>query len=557
MLVRWFSGAQRLTFLHTPDSEFYFSLGAFGSAVTDRAPDDYYYWTKLGVVLPLRAFASFLPPLVALEVVQTLLAVIVAGSAYAVARTSWSRPGACLAAAFASLNTVVLCFIGDPYASGAALAALSALLVTAMRWCAGDRPFRRRPAVLMGLLCAWLVMINPYALIVGAAGCAGVLLGNAGVVRQAGRRVLAGSAVSMLAAFAGGFLAFLALGRWAFPGLNWFTSLYAFVGSANLSAWAESDWRWAASDTTLLVPISVAVVALIAVRLTPHERSARTAAGLSVMTLVVTLAYKVVSQSNVLEVTVYNSMLWPAALLALILVAAATAEPRYGWMAGALAAAAPVAWVVAGHWSREVVPAIALAAAVGAVLAAAGLLRWARGGRVLVPRTPVLSAGLLLLTGLGCLFQVLQNGVPLYPTSTLSRVSYKWAFIPGYAAAYLDQDVRVQQWLLAHTDPHEQLLVWNEPLIRSAASMQLWGSNSAGPGMGEPLGDEGMQTIRELGADAVVTYAADPTAVERVRAELEATWEVADPVCRTFTSEAAVPSMDVCILRLGEARAQR
>jgi hypothetical protein len=553
-LVRWLSGAQHLTFLHTPDSEFYFSLGSFGSAVTDRAPDDYYYWTKLGVVLPLRALASFLPPLVALDVLHTILTVIVAGSAYAVARTGWSRPGASLAAAFATLNTVVVGFIGDPYAAGTAIAGLSALLATAVWWLRGDRPCRWPLAALMGLLGAWLVMVNPYSLVVGAAGFAGVLVAGAGTARRSGVRVVGGSLVALVGAFTGAFLAFLALGRWAFPGLSWFSSLGQFLFNADLSSWAEPDWRWAATEISLLVPISAGVVSLIALRMGPAGRSARTAAGLATVTPVAALMYKLVSDSNILEVSVYNSMLWPAALLAVVLVASTTAEPRLGRVAGILLAAAPLAWILAGHWSREVSTPTALAAATCVTLAAGALLAWARTGRVLITTWPVLSAGVAVLVVLGSLFQVLQNGLPQHPTGTLSRVSYSWAFRPGAAGAYLDQDARVQAWLIDQTDPHAQLLVWNEPETRSAASMQLWGSNSAGPGFGEPLGTEGIGRVRDLGADAVVTYATRPTSVDRVRSELDRHWQVADPVCRTFTSGAAVRSLTVCILRLGDAR---
>jgi len=44
--------AQQWSGLDTPDSSFYFSLANFGSQITDRAPIDSYYWTRLGVIAP-------------------------------------------------------------------------------------------------------------------------------------------------------------------------------------------------------------------------------------------------------------------------------------------------------------------------------------------------------------------------------------------------------------------------------------------------------------------------------------------------------------------------
>jgi hypothetical protein len=552
-LVRWLSGAQRFTTLHTPDSEFYYSLGVFGSAITDRAPTDYYYWTKLGIILPVRALSELLPPLVALSAFHFLLTALVGGSAYLVARLRWSRLGSCLAAAFAALNTVVLVFVGDPYASGAAIAGLSVLFATATLWTQGRSPFGLWPPVVMGLAGVWLLMINPYALIVGAAGCAGVVLAGLREARAAG----AGALVRALAAGAGGFAvglaAFLALGWWVFPGLNWFRSLAEFVFTADLSAWTDPTWRWLATETSLLVPLAGAIVSLLALVLDPRSRATRTAAGLSCVTIVVAVAYKLLSDSNVLEVSVYSSMLWPSTLLALALVASGTSEPARGLSPLAVAVIAP-AWVVAGHWSTTISTPGAVALTSIALICAGGLLAWARGGRVMLSSAwPIAAVGVVLLTVLGSVFQILQNGRPEFPEGTHRRVPYSAAFLPNRAGDVLVQDTAIQSWLISSTGETEQLLVWNEPETRSAASMQLWGSNSVGPGFGEPLGPDEMKRITEVRPDAIVIYALDASTVAGIRETLSAEWAVAPPVCRAFHSTDAAPSMEVCILRLGGA----
>lgn len=550
-LVRWASGAQRFTTLHTPDSEFYYSLGLFGSAVTDRAPTDYYYWTKLGIILPVRALSQVLPPLLALDAFHVVLTGLVAGSSYAVARLRWSRLGSCLAAAFGALSTVVLAFIGDPYASGAAIAGLCVLFATATLWTQAARPFGWRPAAGMGLTGAWLLMVNPYAMVVGAAGCAGVVLASHREARHAGARPLARSLAAGVGGFAAGWGAFLALGWWAFPGLNWFRSLGEFLFTADLSAWTDPHWRWLATEISLLVPVAAAVVSLLALVLDARSPAARAAAGLSCVTIAVVIGYKLLTDSNVLEVGVYNSMLWPSALLATVLVASDTAEPAVGWGPLAVAMVGPLAWIVAGHWSSTVSTPAAVALTTGGVVVAGWLLAWGRGGRfVLSPARPIASVGAVVLTVLGSAFQVLQNGPPEFPVGTHSRVSYAAAFRPNRAADVLAQDAAIQSWLIGATGGHEQLMVWNEPATRSAASMQLWGSNTVGSGFGGPVGPEGMARIRDVGPDAIVVYAAALPTVADIRAELATQWTVAPPLCRAFPSANAAPSMHVCILRL-------
>ena len=50
--------SERWAGLDTPDSSFYASLGLFGDEVTDRAPFPSYYWTRLGVIAPVRALTE-------------------------------------------------------------------------------------------------------------------------------------------------------------------------------------------------------------------------------------------------------------------------------------------------------------------------------------------------------------------------------------------------------------------------------------------------------------------------------------------------------------------
>ena len=60
LAITLFTGllSQRWAGLDTPDSSFYASLSLFGDEVSDRAPDNSYYWTRLGYIVPVRLLTT-------------------------------------------------------------------------------------------------------------------------------------------------------------------------------------------------------------------------------------------------------------------------------------------------------------------------------------------------------------------------------------------------------------------------------------------------------------------------------------------------------------------
>ena len=556
VLFVWFlSGAQRRTFLHTPDSEFYLSLGAFSDDVTDRAPTDLYYWTKLGIILPARFLAYVLNASAALDAFHFLLLALVVGASYRAARIGFPRSMACVAALFISLNTVFLGFLGDPYATGAAMTGLTVLYSCALVWLLErDAGGWGAPAVL-GCVCAWLVMVNPYAALLGGVGLLGLVLANLPVVARVPRLGLIASAAALVVSFAVSMAAFLALGGMMFPGLEWFETLRSFSSSADPSVWAEDDWTWLATETSLLVPTVAAMVALVALWRDPRSALARSGAALAGLVPLFALGFKLETGSNVLETSMYSALLWPSALLGVV---AGIASLTSGWRSSSLGylliVLCPAAWMFAGRWSGTATPTTA-GVITGGVCLIVGVTMISSGDRGagqphMTPSTGAATLGLIPLLVLGVLFQFLQNGRPVYLESIHPRVEYEAAYNENSSGATVERDLAVQSWLIEQTRSSDRVLVWAEWPFITAAAMQLWGPNSAGSAE-TGLGEAGLAAVQQVKPTIFVTYSGAMSRADAITDELASQWEVSDRQCRDF-SEPGLPELVVCINRLGE-----
>ena len=74
--------ARQWTGLDTPDSSFYTSLAIFGDQVTDRAPFDSYYWTRLGYIAPLRGLYAITGPEIGFFIYRFILIAVIVTSIY-------------------------------------------------------------------------------------------------------------------------------------------------------------------------------------------------------------------------------------------------------------------------------------------------------------------------------------------------------------------------------------------------------------------------------------------------------------------------------------------
>ena len=235
--------SQRWPGFNSPDSEFYASLSLFGSDVVDRAVEPSYYWTRLGYIAPVRLLVTVLGPWVGFEVWRVFLIALIITAVYTLVHVAGRPRGLGVVLALAvGLNTVILSFVGNTYLTGTLLAGIFLVLALAVsqlgsvasrgrglfgspRWTTG---------LLIGVVFGWLVMTNPYGLLLAAAMWGAVRVAVLVLLRdERWKRLLIDA--SMIGV---GFLvsagAFLLAGRVIFPGRDWLATYLAPTGVLSL-----------------------------------------------------------------------------------------------------------------------------------------------------------------------------------------------------------------------------------------------------------------------------------------------------------------------------------
>ena len=559
IFVLFLSGAEQYTWLYTPDSEFYITLSAFGEHITDRAPTDAYYWTKLGIIAPKYVVSHFFGFDVAHAVYRAGLLLLIMASAYAVARVRASPLVAVVSALFLGLNTVILGFVGDTYMTGAGLAAIAVVFALLHRWPLTDGWTRTAVSGLVGGTFAWLLMIHPFFVIIAASAATAFTVGNL-VVRT--RMTINRSLVEGLAVLAGFwvmFTTFIFAGTIVFPDLGWVDTVLFWSKRIEGSAYASADLSWLSTETSLLVP---AIAVSIGLALWALSRSGEVGVFAVTTTVPVVLlaGYSLLTGGPALEASFFNACLWPTSLLGLVAVLTSLGGsqplPVWGLL---LSAGAPLVWILLGHWAGSLSVAqaavLSLAATVGTVVIAWPLARHSR-----LRSTAGAATRVLLMIGLlGSAFQVLQNGRPLSGVGQIPRKSYSDAYVASAAAATVDLDLAVQAWVLGNTRADERVMVWDEPggALTSAAAMALWGPNSVSQGF--ELGEAEKANLKAVDPDVVVLYADSWADLDRLSEELARLEPVTEPYCQEFPPVAAgraqveVGEVVVCLVRPGSS----
>lgn len=505
--------AQRWTGLDTPDSSFYASLGLYGDAVTDRAIFTSYYWTRLGVILPNQLLHAIQGTWGGFAAYRFLLILMVTAGTYAITRRFASRPTAAFATALTGLSSVVLSYLGNPYLTGSVLAGTALLIAL-------SQSDRRSAAVGSGVILGWLVMVNP----------PGVLLaGTVWLVLRLQRRPSAGAQMAGLAIAAGTtlvtFLAFLLAGRAVFPAMDWFGSYISENARIDYRNFASADAVWL-RDISLLVPVAVLVIALLTWLRRRDSRAAQVALTTSATSLAFLLIFNPLMGGIPLEAPMYQSMLWPPALIALALSLCALVQER-SWTpaAAAIAGIGLAGAVLAGRTA----PGLSLA--VGIVLAAALVIVFAIGAH----RSLTIAVAAVSLVLIGS--QLLQNSrgdLGLYYLSP-----YSWAFASNPIGDRIHTAVNSQEWLLANTRPDDRILDWVEGdwtagdrELYVVAGMQLWGENRVG--LDRTLSPEDIARMNELRPTALALFGRSQEGVLRFWQSIPASNQATVPVCYDY-----------------------
>lgn len=448
-------GTQRWAGLDTPDSSFYTSLGLFGSEVTDRAPVTSYFWTRLGVIAPIRGLTETLGIWPGLAAWRLALLLVFVASAYVTLRRFTGITTATFLTAAISLSTVSLSYLGNTYLTGAVLAGTMLLIACAS---VGGKP----AAVVAGATLGWLVMVNP----------PGVLL--AGVIWLAIQLHMRARLVTYVIA-AGTtvvtFLVFLGVGRLMFPQMDWLGTYLHAQATIDYRNFASADAVWL-HDISLIVPAAVLVVTVGATIMRRTSVAARRALIISATSIAFMLVFNPWMGGIPLEAPMYQAMLWPPALIALALVATDVMPPAWRWYHFTAAGIGLVLIVAAGFTD----PGLSLVVgwAVALVIVVAFLL------------SPIRSAFLGVVTLVVFLIaaQFLQNSrgdLGLYYLSP-----YRWAYASNPISEQIHTAVNSQQFVLANTDRTDRITVWvdgdwggGDRELFIVGGMQLWGPNIA------------------------------------------------------------------------------
>ena len=523
------NGSEPWTSFDTPDSEFHASMAVYGSEVADRADQPVYYWTRIGHIAPAHLLTEAFGPMAGLELYRLVLLAVIVGSVFAMLRHVTDRFHSTVLTLLVGANTVILGYLGNPYPTATAVAAMFVLIALGVR----GRDLRAHVAA--GGALGWVVMTSPYGALLGAVAYLSCLLGR---VRPGigPHRVLAWAG-SVAAGAVTTFTALWLIGRALFPGRDWL-STYLYWNSALAQADYIVDrlrWTW---DQSLLVPAMAALIALLVLAIGPRRTPVRIAAALAVGTPTFALLYWWVFPSNYLEIPHYQAMLFPAALAALALAAAARLPSvRVIWWRVALAAVVVGMSVLAGHATPSLSPlqARVLALALVVVFAIPWGQRWV---------AVILAVG---LTYAGA--QVLQNSRDSFGVST--GALYANAYVANEAEAMMESAIAVQDWIIDRTSAGDRVLTWvdadwdaGEQRLLPLAAFQLWGANEAG--RGPALTPDAIATLEARKPLTIVMYG---TSVERILQfwnSMPKGWRASVPECTTVPWP-STGTADVCV----------
>lgn len=539
------SGAQSWTGFNSPDSEFYASLALFGDDVTSRS-EPAYTWTRLGYITPVRFLVTTFDPWVGFEIWRILLLALVVGSVYALVRMLSTWQLATLVAAVAGLNTVVLSFIGNTYLTGTIIAALL-LFVALGAWpLLGSPRWPWASVALSGAVAAWLVMLNPYALLLGLSMWIGLRVMRL-AVDGPGRwlRLLRDAGIAA-ATFVFVFVVFLIAGLAIFKGRGWFDTYLTWNSELNYASFIGDGTTWQ-RDIALLVPVVAVAVAVVALMSTRFSRGAIAAVVVSVTSIAFTVVYILLVPGPWLEAPTYVAKLWPGALAALALAFGALAGERgIGWpgfIVGLLFLPG-IAW--AGRWDRDLplVIGILLAAALVAFVVVTAMV--GQGDRLV-------AAGVLVAVSAGAIgvgAQLLQNGRGL--VGTYGQFPFRAAYEDFNIEQLMRSKVAAEEFVLANTSAGEKVMIWTDPdrLTAGIAGMQLWGWYNNVPEE-SVLSTEGEKVLAAARPDAIALYAPQREQIDAYVASLPP-WARATPPTCTAVPFLGIgsPEAHVCVTKL-------
>lgn len=548
LVVLWGVGAQWWTGMNAPDSQFSASLAIFGDQVNQRALDSGYYWTRLGYLGPVHWLIEVFGIWSGFAIWRALLVLLIVISVYWVARQFGSRSIAAMLTFFIALNTMVLAYVGNPYATGTAMAASLSLFALAIARFNDHAAASRWRSWLLGLtsgaVLAWLLMLNPYNALLAGVTWLGIRTVGIWLSRPV-VRALAMEALALAVGFAVVLLGFLLWGRLLFPELNWLQTYRTWNSRLDYASFISDQHIWLhdAAALVVLLALLISVVSILFVR----NRWSASALAISAITIVFTLSYMQLIPGPWIEAPHYAAMCWPGALLSIVLAIGALVEGRASHRIVWLGVPLVVVFMVwSGHASAQ------LSMSQGLLLVLVGVLLTLLCAVTRTWNHQVLAwlVVLVTVTVLGVSAQWLQNGrgnLGIY-----SQYPMNSAFVDYQAESLLRSNIEAERFVLAHTSADDRIAIWTDPnrLTATAAAMQLWGAYNNAPGAsGIELADQ--LALRDLQPTAIALYAPTREQIDHYFSTIPA-WFTPTPLECTSVPYLGIGSPDahVCLTHI-------
>lgn len=520
--------SQPWTGFNSPDSEFYASLALFGSQVTDRAIEAAYTWTRLGYIVPVRGLAISLEgfgldPLLAFEIWRLLLLGMIVGSVFTIVLLmgrTWQL--AALLATFIGLNSMILAYLGNTYLSGTAIAVLFALVTLALSQMHSTSSSYAQPARLprwsfalaSGGLVGWLVMINPYAAILGIFLWISIRLVTLVWVPQ--QRLQALWRDLTFAALGGLVvsLTFLGTGHALFPGRSWIETYLTWNALLDFSDFVGDPMVWQ-RDPALLVVVTSLIASIAAVVARPRQIWAWAALAVTMSNIAATWILMSLMPGPWLEAPHYVVLLWPGALIGIVLAVTAwhplAVEKSTGYhlsiVLGGIGGIAVTVW--AGHFDQVLTPGqswFIFLIVVGTIFVCTPLGR---------RRCNQAIAAVIIIGTIGIFVaaQLWQNGrgnLGIY-----GQYPFRSAFVDFNYREQMSAKLQLQDWLIARTSSEDKIALWTDVqrLGADAAAMQLWGYYNLLSTNSE-MTREDERRLSQMKPTRLALYAPDRTAIE-------------------------------------------
>lgn len=532
-LSQWWSS------LDTPDSEFYASLAIFTDQVTDRAPQDSYYWTRLGYITPVHILTSTLGIWTGFAAYKALLLLIITASIFAIARQRTTFWAATWLTAATAASSTVLAYLGNPYLTATVMAGTAATIALVLR-------DKTKASIGAGLALGWTAMAYPSGALLAGVLWLGLFVYSIRT-KQRSRSQATKTLVITAATTLATIIAFELSGRVLFPGLDWLGT-YIEWSSFDHSRYASGESVWL-RDISLLVPASILITAIVNRIRGPQSPAADTAVIISASSIGFFGVYAIFHGEQFLEAPMLQAMLWPPALIALVLVATSRMN-RTNTTAATSAAAALIglAAIIAAGYIDPNLPFIAgllIAAAITALV-------------VVAPRTTL--ATIITISVFLAAAQLLQNSREAIGQFPLDP--YTWAYQSNPNELKLRTAVNSQKWLIDNTNDDDQLLLWVEGPwtegdreLYTVASMQLWGENllTLSPTINDDATINRLNTVRP---SVIAMYGKSMDAVIDFWTSLPQDLRPTAPLCYDYawpidpTSDFPTTTGHTCITRL-------